>query len=378
MNLHDLAAIAFWKLCAQLPINRKKVLFSSYNGRGYSDSPKAIAEELLACGQELDLCWLVKDEQEAASLPAGIRPIFMHSRRRVMEVSTAKVWVDNCRKYERFKRKGQYYLQTWHGFALKRIERDVADSLDEVYVTSAKRDAAQTDLIVSGSGFMTRLYRSAFWYDGPVQAWGTPRNDVFFHPSPEIPGKVRDFFGLSQDCRLLLYAPTFRADSGTACYALDAEAALTACRRRFGGNWAALIRLHPNVAHQSASLFPYDGRTILDATAYPDMQELLVGADMLITDYSSSMFDFALQEKPCIQFALDVDDYKKDRNFYFPLDALPFPLARTNSELGQIIESYDPGVQSDRRARFRRENAFCEDGLASHRCARWILEQLQK
>lgn len=378
MSLHDLASITFWKLCGLLPINPKKVLFSSYNGRGYSDSPKAIAEVLLSCGQDLDLCWLVKDEKEATSLPDGIRPVFMHSKKRVLEVSTAKVWVDNCRKYERFKRKGQYYLQTWHGFALKRIERDAADALDEIYLSNAKRDAAQTDLMVSGSGFMTKCYQTAFWYDGPVQAWGTPRNDIFFHPDPSISEHVRAFFGLPSDCRLMLYAPTFRTDHSTACYALDAKAALAACHRRFGGNWAALIRLHPNVAHQSATLFPYDGQTILDATSYPDMQELLVAADLLITDYSSSMFDYALQEKPCIQFALDVEQYRNDRNFYFSLDALPFPLAKSNEELEQILEAYDPAQQHICWTRFGRENGFCEDGLASHRCARWILEQLQR
>ena len=302
----------------------------------------------------------------------------MNSRDRVKEVSTAKVWVDNCRKYERFKRKGQYYLQTWHGFALKRIERDAVDALDEAYIEGSRRDAAQTDLIVSGSGFMTKLYQTIFWYNGPVQAWGTPRNDAFFHPDPALPGKIRSFFHLDSDCHLLLYAPTFRVDHNTECYALDAERALEACRSRFGGTWAALMRLHPNVASQSASLFPYDGKTILDATAYPDMQELLIGADLLITDYSSSMFDYALQEKPCIQFALDIASYQKERNFYFPLDDLPFPLARSNEELAQVIASYDPAVQSERWNRFRRDNGFCEDGLASHRCAQWILEQLQK
>ena len=378
MSLHDLASVCYWKACSLMPVDRKKVLFSSYYGRGYSDSPKAIAEALLASGRELDLCWLVKNEQEAATLPQGIRPVYMDGRRRVKEVATAKVWVDNCRKYERFKRRDQYYLQTWHGFALKRIEQDVAGALEDAYVEGSKRDAAQTDLIVSGSGFMTKLYQNSFWYHGPVQNWGTPRNDVFFHPDPALHSRVRSFFGLPEETKLLLYAPTFRADHSTGCYALDAGAALESCRRRFGGSWTALIRLHPNVAHQSAGLFAYDGRTIVDATAYPDMQELLPAVDLLLTDYSSSMFDYALQEKPCIQFALDIDAYKADRNFYFPLDSLPFPLAKSSRELCDRIEAYDAELQRTRWERFRRDNGFCEDGLAAHRCARWILEQLEK
>ena len=378
MSLHDLASIAYWKACSLAPVNRKKVLFSSYYGRGYSDSPKAIAEALLASRTDLDLCWLVKNKAEAATLPDGIRPVFLDGRSRVREVATARVWVDNCRKYERFKRKNQYYLQTWHGFALKRIEQDVADTLEDAYVEGSKRDAAQTDLIVSGSGFMTQLYQNSFWYHGPVQNWGTPRNDVFFHPDPALHSKIRSFFGLPDETNLLLYAPTFRADHSTDCYALDAAAALESCRRRFGGAWSALIRLHPNVAHQSAGLFPYDGKTIIDATAYPDMQELLSTVDLLLTDYSSSMFDYALQEKPCIQFALDIEAYRKDRNFYFPLDALPFPLADSNEALCRQIETYDAALQIARWERFRRENGFCEDGLAAHRCAQWILEKLDQ
>ena len=119
-------------------------------------------------------------------------------------------------------------------------------------------------------------------------------------------------------------------------------------------------------------------KTILIATAYPDRQELLIGCDLLLTDYSSSMFDYALQEKPCLQFALDVEAYQKERDFYFPLDGLPFPLARSNEELCQLIAAYDPAEQSQRWNRFHRENGFCEDGLASHRCARWIIEQTKQ
>ncbi len=375
--MKKLTTAACWCLSLALPVKKNRVVFCSYYGRGYSDNPKAIAQAMLDMGTDAELIWLLKNPEDAKSLPAGITPCPYDSAKRIWALATAKVWVDNCRKYERFKRKNQYYLQTWHGFALKRIEQDAAQSLDQAYIDGSVRDASQTDLIVSGSGFMTKLYQNSFWYHGLVQNWGTPRNDVFFHPDPALRSKVRSFFGLSEECNLLLYAPTFRADHATDCYALDAAAALESCRRRFGGSWAALIRLHPNVAHQSAGLFAYDGTTILDATAYPDMQELLPAVDLLITDYSSSMFDYALQEKPCIQFALDIDRYKKDRNFYFPLDELPFPLARSNRELCEKIESYDPQLQHQRWERFRRDNGFCEDGLAAHRCARWILEQLE-
>ena len=140
MGLRDFASEAMWRLCGLLPIDRKKVVFSSYYGRGYSDSPKAIAEELIRSGEDLKLRWIVKDAGEAGTLPEQIRPVPLHGIRRVYEMSTAGFWVDNCRKYERRKRRGQKYLQTWHGFALKRIEKDAADSLCLLYTSPSPRD----------------------------------------------------------------------------------------------------------------------------------------------------------------------------------------------------------------------------------------------
>ena len=376
MNLHNVVSVLFWRLCRLLPVNRKKVLFSSYYGHGYSDSPKAIAQALLDSGSDLKLCWLVNSQKEATSLPEGIHPVSNTVLRRVLAISTAKVWVDNCRKYERYKRKEQFYLQTWHGFALKRIEEDVADVLEPEYIEGCKKDSTQCDLMVSNSAFMSKLYRTSFWYDGEIAEYGFPRNDVFFSQPPEIRGKVLSHFGLSLERKLVLYAPTFRADHSTDCYRLAAESLLNACESRFSGKWALLVRLHPNVAGQSQGLFAYDNQRIFDATAYPDMQELLCAADLLITDYSSSMFDYALSRRPCLQFALDIEDYRKDRNFYFPLDQLPFPLATSNEALVEAIEHFDMERYLTRWDRFRWEQAFCEDGQAARRCAQWILNKI--
>ena len=138
-----------------------------------------------------------------------------------------------------------------------------------------------------------------------------------------------------------------------------------------------LIRLHPNVASQAAGLFAYDGDKIVDATLYPDMQELLCGCDLLITDYSSSMFDYALSGKPCIRFALDMEDYRKDRNFYFTQEEMPFPVAQSNEELVACVQGFDEAAYRETWDRFTRENGFFEDGEASKRCARWILDKIK-
>ena len=132
MALRDLVSKGLWGMCALMPINKRKVLFSSYYGRGYSDSPKAICDALLASGEDVKLCWLVKSEAEAATLPAGVTPVDQNNPlQRIMAYSTSRVWVDNCRKFVPRKRKGQFYMQTWHGFTLKMLEADATQALEE-------------------------------------------------------------------------------------------------------------------------------------------------------------------------------------------------------------------------------------------------------
>lgn len=373
-QLRKAASGAVWSLCRLLPARKHKVVFSSSGGGAFGGNPKAVALALLEMEPGLDLVWLTKHMN--IELPEGIRPCPFGTPQAVKELSTAKVWVDDSRGGARYKRKNQRYLQTWHGFALKYIERAAEDKLPPHYIQQCKRDSEKIDLIVSNSAFMTRVYQEDFWYGGEIAQYGSPRNDVFFKDVP-VGAKVKEFYGLPGDRSLLLYAPTFRDDGSTDCYAIDPQRALAACEARFGGQWSALLRLHPNAAALSKGLFPYDGARILDATAYPDMQELLLACDLLITDYSSSMFDYALSGKPCVQFATDIEAYQKGRGFYFPLDALPFPLARSNGELEQLLSQFDRAAQQERWKAFAEEQGFCEDGHAAERCARWILDQMK-
>ena len=364
-----------WVCSLPLPVNRKKVVFSSYYGRGYSDNPKAICEALR--GKGLKLVWLVKNKKEAATLPPDVVPCLYDSPKRVFALATAGVWVDNCRKYDRFKKKNQYYLQTWHGFPLKRIEKDAGEALGTNYAKGALRDSAKIDLLLSNSTFCTQTFRRCFWYGGEIAEYGSPRNDVFFCGNSATKKKVWKSLGLEEEKNLVLYAPTFRVDHSVDAYCLDAKTLADACEKRFGGSWAVLIRLHPNVAEQSKELFAYDGDHIVDATMYPDMQELLVAADMLITDYSSSMFDYALSGKPCLRFAPDLELYRKDRNFYFSQDEMPFPVAEDNETLGHCVEAFDEAEYHACWNAFKERNGFVEDGKAASRCADWILAHIK-
>ncbi len=360
-----------------LPIKKNRVVFSSYYGCGYSDNSKAIAEELIKRGSDAELIWLCKSEREAATLPPQVKPCPHNSLKRVYALATARVWVDNARKYERLcKKKGQRYLQCWHGFPLKRIEKDALDHLAPNYEHGAIRDSKNIDLLLAYAKVDRDILRRCFWYDGEIAVWGVPRNDVFINPNTETAQKVRKAFSLPENRRLLLYAPTFRADNSTDAYEIDVTRIKDACEKRFSGEWTVLIRLHPNIAKQSEGLFAYDSKDIVDATLYPDMQELLTSCDILITDYSSSMFDFGLSGRLCLRAAYDIESYKKDRNFYFDFEELPFPLAYNNDELIAAIEQYDADKYEIDRKEFYKKTAFVADGKASSRCADWIEQNI--
>ncbi len=354
-------------LFSLLPKDQNKVYCQSFIGRGYSDNPKPIAQELLSRGWKI--CWAVKGPREAATLPQGVKPVTVGSVGELFHRATAGVWIDNCRKWGHlFKRPSQYYVQTWHGFPLKRIEGDAVDALDADYVATAKKDSQMADLFLSNSKFLTDVYRRAFWYDGEILECGSPRNDVLFGERPELEKKVRDALGLPGQKRLLLYAPTFRRDRGLSAYDVDYPRCVKALQRRFGGEWLILAKLHPLIAEKSAQL-RFDPQYVVNVSDYPDIQELYLASDALLTDYSSSMFDYMNTGKPCFLYVNDQAAYRDDRNFTLDLQKLPFAQAEDNDGLEQAILAFDSERQRRRSEEFCREFGIFENGTASKQTA---------
>ena len=360
------ASALLWNAGRVLPVQKNKIVVTNFYGRGYGDNLKPIVEELLKREEDLEIVWLTADEAAASSLPAGVRAVPYTTRNRIRELCTAKVWLDNNRKGARVKKPGQWYLQTWHGFALKRIERDVENTLPAGYAEYAARDSAQTDLIVSNSALMTKIYKESFWYSGEVAEFGSPRNDVLFAPPGGVQEKVRQALHLPSGCRMALYAPTFRADESMDAYCLDYARLQKALTGRFGGKWVILIRLHPHVMERAGDL-NFDGVTTFDATRYDDMQELLAASDAVVSDYSSLMFDYGLTRRPCFQFATDIEAYQKDRNFYFPLHEMPFPLAENNDALEQAVLHWSREEAEEAWEQFCGRFGIHEDGKAAAR-----------
>lgn len=359
-----------WQLLSFLPKRQKKAVCQSYYGRGYSDSPRAVAEELHRRGWKI--YWVVRGAPEIMTLPEWVTPVILDSFGAIFHLCTAELWVDNCRKWAYTKKRGKTrYIQTWHGFPLKCIEGDAANVLPREYLVAAKKDSRLADLFLSDSSFLTDIYRRAFWYQGPVLECGFPRNDVLVHGNPAAEQAARSTLELSEDVKLLLYAPTFRRDLNLAAYDVDYSRCVKALEARFGGKWLILARLHPNIAERSAFL-KLDPQYVLNASYYPDIQDLYLISDALLTDYSSVMFDYLQTGKPCFLYVNDLDAYRDDRNFTFDLAKLPYPCAATNDELSEIIEQYDPDAQRTAVQAFTQEFGIHTEGNAAKLCVDYL------
>lgn len=357
LSLSKLKNKFIFSLMSLFPIKRNKVIFSNFLGRGYGCNCKYICNKLLEKKDEFDIVWLVSSDN--ICLPEGVRPVKIFSFRYYYELATSSIWVDNCRKsLGTVKRKGQYYIQTWHGdLPLKKIEADAIVKLTPEYVSQAKRDSKMADLFVSGSKFTSNLYRNAFWYDGEIAEIGMPRMEILLEQNKTKKKEIKEKLGIDENINIVFYVPTFRNKSSKDnidVYRLDWNHILIAVEQKFHGNWLGMLRLHPNIANlaQYLNLPP----NIIDVTNYPDMQELLLVSDLCITDYSSCMFEFAMTYKGVFLYVPDFDEYKKERDVYFSLADTPFDIAYNTMELESNILRFDTTLYKSKLKEFFEEH----------------------
>ena len=355
---------------------QNKIVLVNFLGRGYGDSPKYIAEEILRQSLPYDLVWLVYDMSN--SFPNGIRKVKFYSIRSRYELATARIIISNTKgKLPYIKKKTQYYIQTWHGgFGVKYIERDAEKFLPDKYVRDSKYDSSITDLVLSGSEFQTKVIQDSFWYNGEIFKKGVPRNDVFFNCSEEMICQLRIKYGLNTSCKIVLYAPTFRDDDSIDAYQLDAVLLLQSLKTKTGEDWKLIIRLHPGIAGKS-NIFDYDN-DIINGSEFADSQELLVISDLLITDFSSMMMDFGIMKKPVLLFITDLEDYIRKCRGVRPLFyQLPFQLCRSNDELSQAVIGFDILGYRERLSTFMDKYFISyDDGHASEHVVERIKERM--
>ncbi len=373
------------------PIRRKKIVFDNFSGRGYGDDPKYICEALHRKDETLELVWLLRGGKKSAekkSIPPWVRIVPYGSLAALYELSTAGVWVDNVKTaYKPHKRKGQFYLQTWHScLGLKKTEMDAKKVLPAEYLKISQHDASITDLMYSNNDFRRERYQKAFYYHGTVLKSSVPRCSVLFSEAGERAGhKVRKFFSIPEETGIVLYAPTFRADRDISVYHFDYHRCLDLLKEhysRFMGlqketDFVMLLRLHPGVAEKSGGLLYSDN--VKNATMYPDVQELLAAADILISDYSDCIFDEVFVKKPVFLYTPDLNEYcSQDRGFYFEQKELPFIFNDSQECLEDAIAGFSYEAYAKKCEEFCTRVGLEEDGNGDDYIADLLLNEMTR
>ncbi|MFD6414481.1 CDP-glycerol glycerophosphotransferase family protein, partial [Nocardia asteroides] len=361
---------------------KDQVFYLSYNGKQFSDSPRAMYEELVRRGLDVKHLWAVRDGQ--VNLPDGVEKVRMWGKEWYEALASSRYIVTNGHLPDWIvRRPGQSIVQTWHGTMLKKIGHDI-DTLhfDRRYQEKLALEAKQWSLLVSSNRFSTPILKRAFSYDGEIQEAGYPRNDYLYSPDRDaVADRVRKTLGLPEGKKVVLYAPTWRDDQSHSAgqYLFDLRIDLEDAQRRLGDDHVLLIRRHSNVV----DAVPGAGNGFVwDASEYPDIADLYLAADIMITDYSSVMFDYAHLKRPMLFFTYDLEHYRDTlRGFYFDFEQdSPGPLIGNSKELVDAIRDIDQ-VQAEYQERFDRfHHLFCDldDGNASARVVDRMLEQARE
>lgn len=325
---------------------RPGVFLESFGGRSAGDNPAAICEDLAAHGVGAPLWWSVVDG--TVRVPAGARPVVVGSPQWVEALRTSRVIVTNDHLPSWFsKREGQYLLQTWHGTPIKKLLHDAPRAVTLRYRRLMDRQVPQWDLLLAQSPQAGRRLQQALGYRGPVRVGEYPRN-VRLLGGAEVRRRVRHELGIAPGQPVILYAPTWReslrpptgAAGDAAAHGPGPGGVLDGVRLADRLGAVVLVRSH----HMNRA-----GRVpgTIDVSGYPSVEELMLAADALVSDYSSIFFDFALTGKPAVVYAPDLASYRDvERGLYgdWPLDS-GLPVAADHdgltSHLRRILRNID-------------------------------------
>lgn len=368
----------YYRLQRRLPV-RDQILLASYHGKQTGDSPRAIAEELRRRGDGRRQIWAISDW--AVPVPPDADAVLTGTAAYFRALARSRFLVLNdhvARPYR--KRRGQFYVQTWHGTPLKRVGYDIgvpAMASGRRFLDYMAADVAQWDLLLSPNPFSTPIWRRAFGYEGEICETGYPRNDALVvaarggSAAAGHVGTIAARLGLPAGKKVALYVPTWRDNlhDRSGKYRLDFRLDLDEAARRLGEDWVLLVRGH----HLMAGGLPEVAVPgfAFDVTGYPDIGDLLLVTDVLITDYSSVMFDFAPSGRPMLFFTYDLAEYRdQTRGFYFDFEAeAPGPLLATSDQVISALADIESVAAKYAEARAAFIKRFCplDDGKASAR-----------
>lgn len=364
-------------------VKKNKIVFINFINWQYADNPKYLAEEFLARGfNNLDLVWFSNNQTDLKLIPSGLRVVNYNSVRALYEFMTAGIWVINANPFLMLKKgakklKGTICMQTWHGtMGIKQESAAASSAYQNLGWTKWQKLSAQMyDYIFTDSEFEKEKYKTAFWGYGEILKYGIPRDKNFYIKGVDYSKKIKEYYNIPQENKILLYAPTWRVDKRCYVYNIDIKLLKRVLNQRFGGEWSILIRSHVQMKKAIFNAL-YDKNEIVNAALYPDMQELLLAADVLITDYSSCVSEYTILQKPSFIYAADIKDF--EQGFAYPITDLPGDVATDNGELAQNILNFDYDKFRQKAQRFLDDKGHCDDENSCKRIVDFILDKMEQ
>lgn len=370
--------VALRVMCV-LPIQNNKIIFRSHVGAQCSCNPKYIAEYLKAnYKNRFKIVWILNDPSIGCDEDINVKKI---SLRCFYHYITSKVIIDNVSMPMYIpKRRSQYVINTWHGGGAYKGNAPEKLGLPKYQVKSMRVSANATDLATSSCKKFSEIIPEIIYkYAGEIMPCGMPRNDILINGDKDKIRKiVCDSLNINEDSLIVLYAPTYRGtiitslSGGFAPNSLDMDIDFEKLRSVFEKKTekkpVILCKMHYRDNKSKVSSY------VINVVDYPDMQELLCAADILISDYSSTIWDFSLTKKPCFLYCPDLDDYIDDRGIYTPIETWPGILCRTNEELEQAILNFNEDEYIKKVEKHHTDLGSYETGTACEQVCRRIAQ----
>ncbi len=301
------------------------------------------------------------------------------------------------------KRKGQYYINTWHaGLGIKNIGMWRGKGFSKIAHLVSKRDSDLIDYVVTDSKWAKEYFVKGLVYDGPIKVIGQAREDILYGDRSEIKRTVKQAYGVSDDTKVVLYAPTFREKgqkTNRSVYeeeaTLDKQRVLRTLEETTGQKWVMFERLHPQILAARGKNPAKSELGVIDVSHWNEANEVIAASDMLITDYSSMAFDAGCNGIPVFLYVDDLEEYRKNRgdlsfkiielykikeNKYVTPNIsanIPFAVAQNNDEMETKIRDFDKDEYLAAVEQMNKDLGYVGDGRASERAAK-LAEELMK
>ncbi|EZX25757.1 hypothetical protein V070_00255 [Staphylococcus aureus C0673] len=358
-------------------VNNETIVFESFGGKNYSDSPKYIYEYMQKHYPKLNYIWVFKNPDQNVITGNAVK-VKKGSKEYYDAYSKAKFWVTNARLPLYLNKKdNQIYIQTWHGTPLKRLANDMKivrmpGTTTPKYKKNFYAETSRWDYLISPNRYSTNIFKTAFWMDeNRTLEIGYPRNDILVNRSNDQKyiEKLKKELNIPKGKKIIMYAPTWRDDEFVkkGKYLFDLKINLENLQKELGDEFVILLRMHYLISN-ALDLSGYEDFAI-DVSNYNDISELYLISDALITDYSSVMFDFGILKRPQYFFAYDIEKYDKGlRGFYMDyMNDLPGEIITDEFKLAEELKDIDKHKEKykDKIERFYDKFCSIEKGQSS-------------